>query len=119
MATEEDVRRIVASLPDTSELISAGVPYFRVDRRGFAKLRRDPDALVVWTAGQAEKEALISARPDTFFTTPHYDGADAVLVRLAAIDADELTELLVASWRLRAPDGLREGFDKKVRLPSG
>lgn len=114
MATEDDVRRIIASLPDTSELLSAGVPYFRVLRRGFAKLRQNPDALVVWTAGLPEKEAMINSDPDKFFTTPHYDGAAAVLVRLAAVDVGELTELLTASWRLRAPDDAREEYDRKL-----
>src|SRR5215218_7532778 len=109
MATEDDVRRIIASLPETSELLSAGLPYFRVSRRGFAKLRQDPAAVVVHTPGLAEKDALLREAPDKFFSTPHYDGAPAVLVRLDTVDVDELTELLVASWRLRAPEELRDG----------
>jgi hypothetical protein len=119
MATEDDVRRIISALPDTSELLSAGVPYFRVSRRGFAKLRQSPEALVVWTAGLPEKDALMRSAPGKFFSTPHYDGEAAVLVRLGAVDVDELTDLLVASWRLRAPADVREGYDQKVELASG
>jgi hypothetical protein len=119
MATEDDVRRIIASLPETSELASAGVPYFRVARHGFAKLRQEPEALVVFTAGLAEKEALIAAAPDKYFTSPHYDGEPAVLVHLAAVDVTELTDLLVTSWRLRAPAELRDGYDRTLEASGG
>jgi hypothetical protein len=112
MATEDDVRRIVRALPETSELLSAGVPYFRVLRHGFAKLRQDPYALVVWVASQSEKDELVRAAPQKFFSTPHYDGQAAVLVRLDAVNEDELTALIAASWRLKAPDELRRHFDQ-------
>lgn len=119
MATEHDVRRIIASLPETSELLSAGAPYFRVVRRGFAKLRANPDALVVHLRDLEEKEALLRAAPDKFFTSPHYDGVAAILVRLEALDVDELTDLLVASWRVRAPEELRDEFDHRLDVRSG
>jgi hypothetical protein len=119
MATEEDVRRIIRSLPETSELLSAGVPYFRVAKRGFARLRQDPEALVVWTADEPEKEALLRAAPDKFFTTEHYAGAAAILVRLGAVTEAELTELLVNSWRLRASDQLRDKYDQTISATTG
>ena len=46
---------------------------------------------MVWTE---EKEALLLSEPDKFFTTPHYDGYPMVLVRIEAVDREELTELL-------------------------
>jgi hypothetical protein len=118
MATEDDVRRICAALPETSELLSAGVPYFRVERHGFARLRQDPQALVVWTADVSDKESMLRACPEKFFTTPHYEGQPAILVRLDAVDVPELTDLLVSSWRLRAPIHLRELFDQESRRES-
>jgi hypothetical protein len=111
MVTTDDVRRIIAALPETSELMSAGTPYFRVARRGFAKLRSGPDCLMVHTAGLPEKAALLESDPQKYFSIPHYDGSAAVLIRLEAVEEDELTALLVSSWRLRAPDDLRDGFD--------
>jgi hypothetical protein len=112
MATEQDVRQVIASLPDTSEVLSAGVPYFRVGRRGFAKLRRDPDVLVVHTADLEDKARLIRADPDKYFSTAHYDGEAAVLVRLDAVTVDELRTLVTSSWQLRATGALRDSADR-------
>ena len=64
-------------------------------------------------SGEEEKQALIAADPDKFFTEPHYNGYPAVLVRLAAIDEDELTELLTDAWRCAAPRRLVAEFDAK------
>ncbi len=67
------------------------------------ELDEPPDeALVVWVESLDEKEALIQSEPDKFFTTSHYDGHAIVLVDLNRVDADELTELLIESWRQRA-----------------
>jgi hypothetical protein len=49
------------------------------------------------------KEALLADDPDVFFTTPHFDGYAAVLVRLEQISLDELEELIVEAWLVRAP----------------
>ncbi len=103
MVTEDDVRRIALSLPHTTERPSYGTPAFRVQDKPFARLREEGDVLVVWVSGEEEKLGLIAADPEKFFTTPHYDGYALVLVRLAAVDADELTELLTDAWRVRAP----------------
>ena len=44
--------------------------------------------------------------PDLFFTTPAYDGSPLVMLRLAAVDAQRLAELVTDAWRMRAPDDL-------------
>jgi len=52
----------------------------------------------------------VSGEPDKVFTTPHYGPDSArLLVRLAAIEVDELTELVTESWRAVAPDDLLAG----------
>lgn len=111
MTTEADVRRICLSLPETTETPYEGLPGFRVRKRLFARIRTNPDALVVWTPEVGEKEALIAAEPEKFFQTPHYEGHPAVLVRLEAIEVDELEELLTESWALRAPARLVSAFE--------
>src|SRR3954451_18937433 len=105
MVTEDDVRAIALSLPATEERPSYGTPGFRVKGRLFARIR-EPGVLVVHCASEGEKEFLIGAEPEKFFTTPHYDGYPSVLVRLGAVERDELAELLTEAWLVRAPKRL-------------
>jgi hypothetical protein len=104
MATEEDVRRIALSLPETVEKPWFGSPGFRVKDKGFLRIRSEAEGgLVVFVEDLGEKEALLASDSDKFFTTPHYDGYPTVLVNLPAVDEGELTELIVESWRQKAP----------------
>lgn len=110
MATVADVREIALSLPETSERPSYGTPGFRVKDRLFARVREE-GVLVVWTADVGEKDFLVRAEPKKFFTTAHYDGHASVLVRIGAVDREELTELLTDAWRARAPKRLVAASD--------
>ena len=128
MATQEDVRRIALLLPQTSE--SADHFGFGVlnkgKLKGFAwawgervepKKPRVPnaDVLVVRVASLAEKEELLAADPGKFFTEPHYNGFPAVLVRLPAIEAGELAELITDAWRCQAPRALAAELGRPSR----
>ena len=75
---------------------------------------RRPDVLAVRTENLWEKDALLNLDPETFFTTDHYNGYPAILIRLAEIDVDELRGLLVAAWRTRAPKRVVREFDAKA-----
>lgn len=104
MATEADVRRIALSLPEVIEKPWYNTPGFRVKDKGFLRLRNEAEGgLVVFVADLDEKDALLASDPDKFYTTPHYDGYPTVLVNLEKVDVDELTELIVDSWRVKAP----------------
>ena len=105
MATLDDVRELALALPEAAERPSYGTPGLRVRDRLFARLREE-DVLVVWVADLSEKEMLLRAEPEKFFTVPHYDGHPSVLVRLSAVDREELRELLADAWRTRAPKRL-------------
>jgi hypothetical protein len=59
------------------------------------------------------KEMLLESRPDVYFTTPHFDGWPAILIRLPAIPVKELGELLRQSWLERAPKKLVAAAAKK------
>ncbi len=111
MVSEDDVRTAALSLPETSEKLSYGMPGFRVRTKGFARLHEEPGVLMLWCADVGEKQALIASEPETFFTTPHYDGYSSVLVRLDRIDRNALVDLLTAAWRSRAPKRLLDEFD--------
>jgi hypothetical protein len=104
MATEEDVRRIALALPEVIEKSWYGTPGYRVKDKGFLRLRTEAEGgLVVFVADLGEKDMLLASDPEKFFTTPHYDGHASVIVKLPAIDVDELTELIADSWRVKAP----------------
>ncbi len=112
MLTHDDVRAIALALPGAYEQASfGGRPSFRTKPRMFCWIREDPEALMVFVESLEEKEALLAADPDVFFTTPHYDGSATVLVNLDHVDADEARELITDSWRLRAPKGLVVEFE--------
>jgi hypothetical protein len=122
MADFEVARRIALSLPAATQHGTQ----FRVNDKLFAwtylervaghrsRVER-PDILAVRVTGEGEKHALIAEDPGKFFTTEHYNGYPAVLVRLPAIDVDELTELLTDVWRTRAPRRLVADFDADLR----
>ncbi|GAA3061958.1 MmcQ/YjbR family DNA-binding protein [Actinokineospora globicatena] len=110
MVTEQDVRRSALALPATTEKPSYGTPGFRVRDKLFARLR-DADTLVVFVADLSEKDALIASAPDRYFTTPHYDGYASVLVRLSEVGVEDLADILLESWRVRAPARLVAEFD--------
>jgi hypothetical protein len=124
MADHDDVRRISLSLPDTVE--DDGRFAFSVLNRGKRKgiawiwlERVEPkqprvpraEVLAIRVAGQADKESLIAADQEKFFTEPHYNGFPAVLVRLPAIEVAELEELLIDAWRIQAPRVLVNEYD--------
>lgn len=66
-----------------------------------------PDVLAVRCAKET-KAMLIEAAPDRFFTDDHYRNYPAVLVRLAAIEADELEGLLRRAWTIVAPKAIQK-----------
>jgi hypothetical protein len=125
VATWDDVRRLALALPETAERAShGGAPSWTVKGKGFVwdrPLRRGdrealgaaaPEGPVLGATvpDLGAKEALISAEPDVYFTTPHFDGYAAVLVRLDRIGVDELEELVVEAWLARAPKRLAKEF---------
>jgi hypothetical protein len=115
MVTHDDVRRIAQALPGAYEQESyGGRPSWRTKPRMFAWIRDDPEALVVWVESVEDKDALVGSEPEKFFTTAHYDGYPAVLIRLDAVEADEVEELVTESWRLRAPASLVRDWDRRA-----
>ena len=116
MATQADVRRIAMALPGTEE--AEGRFAFSVLNKGKLKgyawvwLERvepkkprvpNKDVLAVRVANMRDRDVMISVDPAKFFTEPHYNGFPAVLVRLAAMTAADLRELLTEAWRCQAP----------------
>ena len=110
MTDTDDVERIALSFPET---VHEGTG-FRVRKKGFCWYYAEKvpgqkgrtlhdDVLAVRVANEDEKQALLAADPAKFFTDDHYRGFPAVLVRLPALDADELAELIEEAWHIQAP----------------
>ena len=124
MATWDDVRRIVADLPETAEASTFGNVAWKVkgklmvwerplraaDRVALGDDAPDGEILGAAVADEGIKHALIADRPDVYFTTPHFDGYAAVLIRLEAIDVDELAEVITEAWLAKAPKRLAANF---------
>ena len=125
MASWDDVRRVATGLPDTVELASRdGLPAWRVKDKSFAwerPLRQadlralgdaapDGSILAARVPDLGAKQALLADNPEVYFTTPHFDGYPAVLVRLERITPAELLELLVEAWLCRAPKRLAAAY---------
>lgn len=120
VATWEDVRRLVAALPETDEHASyGGAPAWRVRGKNFVwerlmsaadrgapgaeALDGDEPVLGAQVADEGVKDALVGDEPEVFFTIPHFDGHPVVLVRLGRARLDVLAEIVQDAWRTRAP----------------
>lgn len=124
MATWNDVARIVGELALTSEqsprdwrvgkkLLAWERPLRPADREALVAQGFQPpegDILGVRVADEGVKFALISDDPAVYFTTPHFEGYAAVLVKLAEIDVGGLEELITEAWLARAPRKLVQEF---------
>ncbi|MGE2818071.1 MmcQ/YjbR family DNA-binding protein [Mycobacterium heidelbergense] len=124
MATWDDVARIVGELPLTAEqsphdwrvgkkLLAWERPLRPSDREALTASGVEPpegDILGVRVSDEGVKFALIADEPAIYFTTPHFDGYPAVLVRLAEIEPRGLEELITEAWLTQAPKKLVEEF---------
>ena len=113
-----DLDRLALAMPETTKEVSEdGRPTYLVHGKFFCFHRRPrPDAvdergermkdvLVFRVADQGEKELLLADARGIFFTTPHWNGYMAVLMRipdLKRIDRDELRDLVAEAWLTRA-----------------
>jgi hypothetical protein len=124
MATWDDVARIVGDLPLTTEqsphdwrvgkkLMAWERPLRRSDVDALTQQGLRPpsgDILGVRVPDEGVKFALIADEPDVYFTTPHFDGYPAILVRLAEIAVGDLRELITEAWLAQAPKQLVKQF---------
>ena len=124
MGSWEDVRRIALDLPETTERSSHGHASWRVRDKLFvwerplrqSELRALGDAAPTGPILGARmehlgaKEAILADEPGVYFTTPHFDGYPAVLVRLDAISVADLEELIIEAWLVQAPKRLAKEY---------
>jgi hypothetical protein len=118
VVTWEDVERLARSLPQTTEgtrwnnrtwfVADRGFvwerPLSKKDRAAIGDAAPDNDRiLAARVEHEVAKQALLADDPDVFFTTPHFDGYPAILVRLDAVDLAVLEEVVTEAWLVVAP----------------
>lgn len=117
--------RIALELPGTTEVDQRGGRAWQVAGKTFAwerpfrkaDLARFGDAPVpagavlgVRVADLGEKEAVLAANPEAFFTIPHFDGYAAILIQLDKVSREALHDALVDGWLARAPRKLADAL---------
>ncbi|QEO14462.1 MmcQ/YjbR family DNA-binding protein [Agromyces intestinalis] len=129
MATLSEVRRSAMALPGVEEgelhppsgaiawrvrgkLVVWERPLRKADFEALGDAAPDGVILGARVPDESVKFALAKTEPDVFFTTPHFDGYATVLVKLDAIDADRLDEVVELSWRQVAPKKLVAELDR-------
>jgi hypothetical protein len=110
VAEWETVREIASQFPEVEES-SEGRRSWRVQRKLFAWQARDRDGggLAV-RVDRDEKQLLLDANPEVYFSSPHYAGYPGVQVRLELIGDDELRERLEDAWLIQAPKRLAKAY---------
>jgi hypothetical protein len=124
VASWDDVRRRALAMPEATEVVSRGNTQWRVKDKLFVwerPLRRSdlaalgdaaPDGPILGARVEhlVAKDAMIASDPELFFTTPHFDGYPAVLVKLEQIGPADLDEVIVEAWLARAPPRLVKAY---------
>ena len=130
MQTFDDVARLTAELPEVTEgeerhrghrtwqvagkAFAWERPFSKADIKRYGEEPPPPGPiLAIRTADQAEKEAILAAGNDAFFTIAHFNGYNAYLVQLAKVTAQDLREALVDGWLAMAPPQVASDFLNK------
>jgi hypothetical protein len=120
VTTMSDLDALALALPETTKEVSDdGRPSYRVGGKLFCCQRNRRKDAVDATSGELLDDVLMFRVPDldvkelmladsrgVFFTTPHFDGYAAVLLRirdLGRLERDELEDLVVEAWLTKAP----------------
>lgn len=118
MATIADLDELALAMPQATRNVSDdGRPVYLVHGKVFCCHRgRRPDAIDPGTGERLDdvlmfrvadldvKELILCDDRAIYFTTPHFNGYPAVLIRipdLACLDREELRELVVKTWLTR------------------
>lgn len=132
MATWDDVSRLALAMPEAVEADMRGNRAWKIADKLFVwerPLRKSdlaalgdaaPDGPILGARVEhlGAKEALIQSEPEIFFTTPHFDGFPAVLIKLPEIGLEELEEVVVEAWLARAPKRLTKQYLDGLDPPS-
>jgi hypothetical protein len=103
VVTVDDVRAIASELPRSYEALVRDRVKFRVGRIVYLAFSRD-ESQMGFAFPREEREALVASEPDKFLMPKQSDMRyQWVEVRLAALDRDELREIVLDAWRMVVP----------------
>ena len=109
VVTIDEVRALAMTLPRTTEALVRGRVKFRVGRIVYLAFSRD-ETLMGFGFPKEWRDALVESEPDKFMLPRESDlRYNWAVVRLAAIDAEEMRELVIDAWAMVVP--------KKVSAP--
>ncbi len=126
-ARVEDVHELALAMPHvTVERGGSGNPVYQVGGKSFVFFRTpradatDPvtgerlqDVIVFWVASESDKQALVQDQHSPFFTTPHFDGHNSVLLqasRVGELTRQELAEVVQDAWLAQASNRRRTAW---------
>ena len=110
----DDVRDLTAGLPRSYEVLVRGRVKFRVGRIVYLAFSRD-ETLMGFAFPKEEREAALETYPDRFLRPRPSDMRyQWLVVRLDAIDKDELRELVFDAWRMVVPKKLASLSDDEL-----
>lgn len=111
--TIDDVRQITSRLERSYEAVVRDRVKFRVGRIVYLAFSRD-DTMMGFAFPKEERDFLVASRPDTFLMPRAGDlRYNWVVVRLAAIDLDELYEIVIDAWSMVVPKKLVAAFEHR------
>jgi hypothetical protein len=117
--TVDDVRRLALSLPRTTEHLVRDRVKFRVGRLVYVAFSRDETQMGFGYPKDA-RASLVAAEPDKFLMPATADlRYNWVEVRLAALDVDEMTELVTEAWAMCVPRSLAREYFASRQQPGG
>jgi hypothetical protein len=112
VVTIGDVRSFALQLPRTTEALVRDRVKFRVGRIVYIAFSRD-EAVMGFAFPKEEREALVRSEPHKFLMPERSDlRYNWVQVRLAALDATEMRELVLDAWRMVVPKRVAAAYDE-------
>jgi hypothetical protein len=111
--TLADVRALASTLERSYEAVVRDRVKFRVGQIVYLAFSRD-DLLMGFAFPKEEREALVASEPHKFMLPDQSDMRyNWVVVRLAEIDVDEMTELVVDAWRMVVPKKVFAAYERR------
>jgi len=110
MVTVDDVRALALTLPRSYEAVVRDRLKFRVGRIVYLAFAKD-ETMMGFAFPKEERAALVESEPHKFLMPKPSDlRYNWVVVRLEAIDEEEMRELVLDAWRMVVPKGVARDF---------